>query len=166
MIVYHGSVVSVENPQILDSQRLLDFGAGFYTTTNREQAVRWSQRVAARRKTDTRYLSKYEFDIEKAEKELQILRFEEPDAAWLTFVCDNRAGREPKQAYDIAIGPVADDMVYTAVTLYEQGVLELDETIKRLKIQPLYDQVLFHTEKSLVFCKYVKHEEIGGKADE
>ncbi|MDR0949495.1 MAG: DUF3990 domain-containing protein, partial [Lachnospiraceae bacterium] len=69
MIVYHGSVVSVETPQILNSQRLLDFGAGFYTTTNREQAVRWSQRVAARRKMETRYLSKYEFDIERAIKE-------------------------------------------------------------------------------------------------
>jgi hypothetical protein len=164
MILYHGSTVSVENPQILDGQRLMDFGSGFYTTTNREQAVRWSQRVAARRKTKIRYLSAYEFDLEKAEAELYILRFNEPNAAWLTFVCDNRAGREPKAAYDIAIGPVADDMVYAAVALYEQGLLEQDETIKRLKIQPLYNQVLFHTKTSLAYCQYIRHEQIGGQS--
>jgi len=40
MIVYHGSDIVVKQPKILQSERMLDFGEGFYTTTNKEQAVR------------------------------------------------------------------------------------------------------------------------------
>jgi hypothetical protein len=36
MTVYHGSTVAVETPIILQSERKLDFGEGFYTTPNRE----------------------------------------------------------------------------------------------------------------------------------
>jgi hypothetical protein len=42
MKLYHGSTIIIEKPIILDSQRLLDFGKGFYTTTNKEQAERWA----------------------------------------------------------------------------------------------------------------------------
>ena len=38
-LLYHGSDVVVENPKILASARTLDFGAGFYTTTNSGQAI-------------------------------------------------------------------------------------------------------------------------------
>lgn len=33
MIVYHGSNVTVDAPDVLRSQRNLDFGKGFYVTT-------------------------------------------------------------------------------------------------------------------------------------
>lgn len=46
MIVYHGSIQSVERPDILHSYRALDFGKGFYVTTIREQAERWAKRKA------------------------------------------------------------------------------------------------------------------------
>lgn len=38
MIVYHGSDVVVQTPDVLHSYRNLDFGKGFYVTTVREQA--------------------------------------------------------------------------------------------------------------------------------
>ena len=34
MILYHGSNMTVENPRIIEQNRFLDFGSGFYTTTN------------------------------------------------------------------------------------------------------------------------------------
>ena len=37
MIVYHGSTVLVEKPEIRRSAAFLDFGPGFYTTTSYEQ---------------------------------------------------------------------------------------------------------------------------------
>lgn len=40
MILYHGSNVQVSMPKILVTNRMLDFGAGFYTTSNRQQAVK------------------------------------------------------------------------------------------------------------------------------
>ncbi|MDR2580367.1 MAG: DUF3990 domain-containing protein [Fibromonadaceae bacterium] len=40
MNLYHGSIVEVRNPKIMASKsRGLDFGNGFYTTTNKEQAL-------------------------------------------------------------------------------------------------------------------------------
>ena len=34
MILYHGSNMIVENPKLIEQNRFLDFGYGFYTTTN------------------------------------------------------------------------------------------------------------------------------------
>ena len=41
MTLYHGSLEIVEKPQILQANRPLDFGTGFYTTTSLQQARRW-----------------------------------------------------------------------------------------------------------------------------
>jgi hypothetical protein len=40
MRIYHGSDIAVPEPEILGSNRLLDFGEGFYTTSSFEQACR------------------------------------------------------------------------------------------------------------------------------
>ncbi|MBR1742397.1 MAG: DUF3990 domain-containing protein [Lachnospiraceae bacterium] len=50
MLVYHGSYLPVERPKIIVSNRTLDFGRGFYTTTNYEQAEEWARKVLKRRK--------------------------------------------------------------------------------------------------------------------
>ena len=44
MIVYHGSLDIVEKPDVLHSYRPLDFGKGFYVTTNLKQAEQWAIR--------------------------------------------------------------------------------------------------------------------------
>ncbi len=163
MIIYHGSNVVVEQPQILQSTRLLDFGAGFYTTENREQAVRWSKRVAERREPQNQVLSTYEFDIELAERNLAILRFNDPNADWLDFICANRRGASIAAPYDIVIGAVADYKVYAVVQYYENGIYGRDEAIKRLKIDELYSQILFHTEKSLEYCRFIRYEMLEGE---
>ena len=161
MIIYHGSTVIVEKPEVRKSERMLDFGMGFYTTSNKEQAIRWAERVANRSGSNRKILSVYEFDLEKAERDLVIIRFEKPDEEWLDFVCINRLGREITESYDIVIGPVANDQVYTTVALYEQGVLSKEAAIIDLKVSKLYDQILFHTEKAINFCKYIRHLDIG-----
>ena len=48
MLLYHGSDVVVEIPRILESNRTLDFGAGFYTTTYKAQAIDFSYKVMRR----------------------------------------------------------------------------------------------------------------------
>lgn len=40
MICYHGSDTIVDIPRILNPKRPLDFGGGFYITTNKEQALK------------------------------------------------------------------------------------------------------------------------------
>ncbi len=158
MKVYHGSLVVVENPEIRVGDRYLDFGYGFYTTMNEEQAVKWTAKQKNRKGTDIGYVSAYDFDLEKAEAELKILRFDKADKEWLDFVFANRKGQS-RETYDIVIGPVADDGVYEVVRLYEIGVYDLEEALKRLKVEELYNQVLFHTEKSLAYLKFIGMEE-------
>ena len=38
MKLYHGGTLEVNKPVILKEQRLLDFGNGFYTISNKKQA--------------------------------------------------------------------------------------------------------------------------------
>ena len=44
MTVYHGSTEIIKNPDVLHSYRPLDFGKGFYVTSNKEQAKVWAKR--------------------------------------------------------------------------------------------------------------------------
>lgn len=161
--IYHGSDVVVEKPKILQSNRLLDFGIGFYTTCNVEQAIRWAEKVSLRNNSGNKFLSMYQFDIEKAKKELRIIEFTYPDEKWLDFITANRRGKEIAEEYDIVIGPVADDNVYLTVKLFETGVLDKEEAIKRLKVVKLFNQILFHTDKSLKFCVFEDYRDLGGK---
>ena len=162
MFVYHGSTIPIDTPKILRSERMLDFGEGFYTTSNREQAERWARRVAERRNLNTLVISEYDFDFEAANKDLIVISFYKPNAEWLDFVCQNRSGKETNKYFDIAIGPVANDQVYTVVTLFEQGLLSKEAAIIELKVRELYNQTLFHTKKSLNYLKYIENSEIGG----
>lgn len=158
MKVYHGSLVVVEKPKIRVSDRYLDFGYGFYTTKNKEQVIKWTAKQKNRKGTNLGYVSMYDFDIEKAESELKMIRFDKADKEWLDFVFANRKG-QCQEIYDIVIGPVVDDSVYEVVRFYEIGVYDLEETLKRLKVEELYNQVLFHTEKSLTYLKFIGMEE-------
>jgi hypothetical protein len=158
MVIYHGSNVIVSEPKVLPANRLLDFGEGFYTTSSYEQAKRWAQIVRDKKKSKEQIINIYEFDISGAEKELNIIRFDAPDSEWLQFVTACRMGKKTSLEYDIAIGPVANDNVYATIQLFETGLLSEAETIIRLKVEKIFDQILFHTEKSLYYCKYLRHE--------
>ena len=144
-------------PQIIKGNRFLDFGIGFYTTSCKEQAERWAEKVCLRTENGKKIISAFDFDSEKAKKSLKILTFKKADEAWLEFVAANRCGKAVAD-YDIAIGPVADDNVYATIKLFETKVLDAEETIRRLKTETLFNQLLFHTEKALNYCKFQKSE--------
>ena len=163
MNIYNGSDVVVERPKILRRNRLLDFGMGFYTTSNKEQAIRWAERVSLRNNTGKKFLSVYKFDIERAKSETKVIEFRFADEKWLDFITANRRRKESLDEYDIVIGPVADDNVYLTVKLFETGVLDKTEAVKRLKVEKLFDQILFHTEKGLEFCIFDRYENLGGE---
>ena len=75
MKLYHGSNVAVQEPQILASDRKLDFGTGFYLTSSLEQAERWAELTAQRRGNGKPVISVYEFD-EKKLAQLKVIKFE------------------------------------------------------------------------------------------
>lgn len=156
--LYHGSTVIVDKPCLVPQNRNLDFGHGFYTTSNKEQARDFSQKVFRRTNSGEPIVNSYTIDMELMKTECKILWFEKPDEAWLDYVCDNRSGNYSGDLYDIVVGPVANDDVYTTIALYLEEQLSKEETLARLKIKQLYDQYVFCTEKALSFLKYDKSE--------
>lgn len=153
MIIYHGSNVTVEEPKILTPNRYLDFGAGFYTTTNYDQALNFAGKVTMRKKCGRSTVNIYELDESIFEK-VNVLNFESADEAWLDFVSDNRSGIDRTAGYDLICGPVANDDVYQTFILYSTGVYTKEQTIAALKIKKLYNQYVFTTESSLSFLTF------------
>jgi hypothetical protein len=149
MTLYHGSTEVVEQPRIIASDKFLDFGYGFYTTTSEEQALRWAEIKRKRIKSENSYLNMYEVDDSVlSDSSFSMLNFDSPSREWLEFVIANRHGSMAHR-YDFVRGPVANDTLYRTFVLYESGILTLDETIKRLKVHELFDQLSFHSEKAL-----------------
>lgn len=156
MKLYHGSTDIVEQPGIIKGDKFLDFGFGFYTTTSEEQALRWAKIKKKRTKSENSYLNIYEINENVfSDKSLSVLHFSEPSQEWLEFVIANRRGAITHN-HDFVKGPVANDTLYRTFTLYESGVLTLQETISRLKVHELFDQLSFHTEKALANLKFIE----------
>lgn len=149
MIVYHGSTQIINCPQLIESDRYLDFGKGFYTTTNLEQATRWATIKQKRTAAEVAYVNIYEIDDNLLSNlNLSILVFPEANGEWLQFVTGNRRGN-PLHKYDIVKGAVANDTIYQTLVLYEAGAYTVEETIARLKVHRLFDQISFHTNRAL-----------------
>lgn len=155
MILYHGSNVVVSKPRLIEQNRFLDFGFGFYTTTNKVQAVGFADKVTKRRKEGKKAVSIYEIDEELAFSECSVLHFNSANEAWLDFVSENRSGKYSGKVYDFIFGPVANDDVYTTFTLYSAGVLTKEQTLNALKIKKLYNQLVLSSEKALSYLKFI-----------
>jgi len=158
MKLYHGSLQIVPHPKILQPNRQLDYGNGFYTTTSEKQAKDWVRRKL-NEKAGNGYVNVYEWD-EESSAGLQILRFETPSEDWLDFVMNNRTIIGYQHPYDIVYGPVANDRVYAAFALYEQHFIDKAGLIKELRTYKLIDQLLFHTERSLSSLTFIEAKEV------
>ena len=156
MILYHGSLEIVEHPQIMEANRPLDFGTGFYTTTSLQQARRWVKLRMEQQNASVGYINIYEYT---AKKGLHTRRFRSANEAWVDFVHANRTVQDYNHDFDIVTGPVANDNVYLSFNLYESGIITKRELIRRLKTYKLVDQLLFHTERSLETLKYTGNKE-------
>lgn len=148
MILYHGSTVAVRTPKLLVNQRELDFGKGFYTTADLEQATRWARRTALRLRSTEAFVTVYAVD-DAALRALNVLSFDMPDARWLRFVADNRKGISAESAWDVVSGPVANDQTMPVIELYLDGMYDEQDAIKRLLPQRLKDQYTFKTEAAI-----------------
>ncbi len=160
MILYHGSNVEVREPRIMKSNRTLDFGSGFYTTTNRDQAADFARRVTGNRGYGVAKLNVYRLDETVAFDMCDALQFQGVCDAWLDYIADNRLGMYNGPAYDLVFGPVANDDVYETLQLYLNGSISRDYTMQRLKVKKLFNQLVFKSARSLGFLAFVKSEDV------
>lgn len=105
-------------------------------------------------------------ELEELKNKYKLLFFSEPNEEWLDFVFANRNGSYEGISYDIIFGPVANDTIYRTFIAYEEGILTKDETIARLKVKKLYNQMTFTTASSLKELKYIGQLPIGRDCNE
>lgn len=155
MILYHGSNVEVKEPQLIPSKRLLDFGAGFYLTSDFEQAKKWALRTTNNRETGIPTVSVFEVCENELEK-LNILNFESANKEWLRYISANRTGNPTENEYDVVIGPVANDQAIRTVNNYLKGYFPESIAIELLLPQKLKDQYAFRTDKAIAILNFVE----------
>lgn len=140
--------MAVYEPQILVSDRKLDFGSGFYLTSSLEQAERWAELTTERRGTGVPAITVYEFD-ETRQTGLKILKFEKANKKWLDFVAANRDNTVDDLKWDMVSGPVANDRTMPVIRLFIAKVYTAAEALRRLLPQKLHDQYTFKTKAAL-----------------
>ena len=155
MILYHGSFVVVNQPDLVHSRKNVDFGKGFYVTPIFEQAEKWCNRFKRRGKEGI--VSRYTFD-EEACKDLNVLKFDAYSEEWLDFIVACRSGQPHN--YDIVIGAMADDQIYTYVSDYIDGTITREQFWILAKFKYPTHQIVFCTDEALKCLAYRGFEEV------
>lgn len=156
MILYHGSFVVVDKPDLMHSRSNVDFGKGFYVTPIFKQAEKWCGRFKRRGKEGV--VSRYIFD-ENANKTLKVLTFNAYTEDWLDFILSCRQEQDNTD-YDLVVGGVANDKVFNTVELYFDGFIDKAEAIKRLQYEKPNLQIAFRTIKALSYLKFEGSEKL------
>ena len=155
MKLYHGSTVTVKRPNIQKGRKATDFGKGFYTTTNFEQAKKWALLKRNREQGNKAVVSVYEIPDNILDGDFTVRHFAGATKEWLDFVVNNRRGKSTEE-YELVMGPVANDQLYATIRLYEQGIITADAAIEMLKTHKLFNQLSFHTERVVSLLRFVE----------
>lgn len=148
-IVYHGSSVVIQTPQILVSRKTKDFGNGFYCTVIKEQAERWAKRF------DTPIVNVYSMLIDN---NLDVLEFKSMTDEWLDFIIACRYGKP--HTHDIVIGAMANDQIYNYVSDYMDGAISREQFWVLAKFKYPTHQICFCSEKALSCIKFENSYEV------
>lgn len=161
MKIYHGSNQIVIRPNLLSGRKFLDFGGGFYATSDFSQAASWAVSKTSRIKSGRPTVNVYELD-DFALANLKVLKFDEPNKEWLEFVVANRKGLIPRPDYDIVAGPIANDSTLFVINNYISGVIDEYTALSLLLPQKLKDQYAFLSERALNCLEFVEEALIDG----
>jgi hypothetical protein len=164
--LYHGSNTAVASIDFTKSVPHKDFGRGFYTTNDKEQAEKFARLKARRAQAEQGFVSTFLF--RDADASLSIRRFDSSGEEWFDFVLCNRgfsnlASGNLDESYDIVIGPVANDAVGFVLNQFVAGIYgdssdkaSKDTAIRLLLTQNLHNQVFFGTERAIARLRFVE----------
>jgi hypothetical protein len=134
MMLYHGSYIAIEKPDLSKSRLRTDFGKGFYLTPLRAQAVSWAQRFL--RERGRAVVSLYEFlpkPDDRLPPDVKVLEFDTHNMEWLNFITACRLGLPTEAEWDLVIGGVVNDKVFDTLQLYFDELIGAEEAISRLR---------------------------------
>lgn len=148
-MIFHGGYIEIRLPEIIKGKYPKDFGAGFYCTDFREQAVRWAKRF------ENPVVSNYDFN---SDTNLNELKFPEMSEIWLDFIVNCRAGVE--HTYDIVSGPMANDQIYNYISDYINGILTKEQFWVLAKFKHPTHQICFCSVKALKCMTFINSEKL------
>ena len=142
-ILYHGAVLSVPEPLAHVGRPDLDFGPGFYVTNDRDQAIKWANTKAGRKRGLKPILNIYRFDQERfiADGNYSMKIFPEYNVEWLDFIAYSRKGQQPWKGLDWIEGGIANDGVISTVDAYIDGRMTPEMDMGELIKEDLRHQV-------------------------
>ena len=143
LTLYHGSQVSVPQPNAKAGRKNLDFGPGFYLTKIRKQAEDWAVVMAGRKSRNAKaVLNTFQFDMDQAvADDVRIKSFPTYDLEWLDYVVACRQGKDYSDEYDVVEGGVANDNVIDTVEDYEKGIITADQALGQLRFKKVNHQL-------------------------
>ena len=178
MILYHGSYVAVEKPDLDKCAKHKDFGQGFYLTTSLEQAISFARLSLRKAKRDglipatekTAWVSSFSVgDITS----LKTFVFQTADREWLHSIVAHRREnyfadvRWQMKDYDVVGGKIANDDTNATIFAYVEDIFgpkgseNADNMCISLLIpERLKDQFCFRSRKAISCLAYLKSERV------
>lgn len=150
IIIYHGSTLIVEYPEIRVAKYNKDFYFGFYCTIMPEQARRWATRF-----TGKGIINEY---LYRPNEKLKTLIFPEMTEEWLDFIASCRLGES--HDYDIVEGPMANDTIFNYVQDFVDGKISRAAFWELAKFKKPTHQISFHTAKARTTLEFLKGYEV------
>lgn len=144
ILLYHGTNVVVEKPEVRVVGYNKDFGFGFYCTRIERQAQRWAMTRRA-----NHIVCIYEYS---PNPELRAKVFDTMTDEWLDFVAACRHGKQ--HSYDIVEGPMADDEVWDYVEDFMNGRISREAFWALARFKHPTHQILFCTDRALAALTY------------
>ena len=170
MILYHGSPMIVQKPELKKGKKYNDYGQGFYCTKNIEMAKEWACTI-----NNDGYSNEYQFDT----LDLSILNLQDTKyniLNWLAILMENRkvdfsnalAIEGSKyiienflpdyKKYDVIIGYRADDCYFSFVKAFISNTISLSQLSYIMKLGELGEQIVLKTDKAFERIKFVNAE--------
>ena len=170
--LYHGTIYSIKNVDVSRGKPYKDFGAGFYTSRNKEHSIKMALRnkeieKIRRREKDMHidaFVYSFELDLQNLNF-LKIKEFKTADREWMRFVVESRSAKERQHNFDMVIGPTANDNTLTAIGLFFAGAYgdvtsdnAIDRLIEQIEPDKLPYQYFFGSRKAAELLIFATRE--------
>ena len=163
--VYHGSTTLFNQIDVTQGKPYKDFGRGFYVTENpnhgKNLALR-NKRIETERygHNAQAYLYTYTLDLAQCKQMLKVREFSTADESWMGFVLNNRKSRGCDHAYDMVLGPTADDVTSLVLKAYFDGLYgevntshAIATAIRLIEADKLPPQIFFATNAAAAYLQ-------------
>lgn len=141
ILLFHAGLQPIPQPDLRVGRRNADFGQGFYLSADESFCRRWAKNSPSADAWLNRYVLRTDG--------LAVKQFRK-DAEWFDYIFANRAGRpDALAAYDVIVGPVANDILYDTWGILTSGFLRPEQALPLLMIGPVFEQTVIKTEKAL-----------------